>query len=606
MIEMIPILMQPLITFVFFTFILSSSNAQVIKLYETEHGKEDREVVAPGIIDINSAVKLKLSQDSLALKLARLGDTTALNDLVRRIDQLNILLENQKDILEIIQNERNTKSNNQDKINILGDYSRFMLSFYDNLKKLPEVTQEVNRLFEEYFERRSSLDRKQYPSPQSYVIQNLGNQAQELQRELRTSSMLKQYKIVLLTFLNTRQERRRVHVENFDRYSLGEFFQVEQFVTTFSEEQIDKFRRTQELAQGLNKLVNQDFDDFKKLVYANFPSIPCFQELLQNADKYHRQIDTLFTANRDLAESYLDQSRNLVTAIISDLTYLQDFNTTGASITILDVFNQRQEKLIKKAKDLPDQFAKLWSRLPDDLKQTNEPLSKINDQVNQCLGSLKTDMKTVEHLSDWVRRLVKPFKQTAVAADEIGEEVIRYTLGSVPEEGYVDLRYTGKRENRDELEIKLKVEMPSPGDDKMVRTLEIHRLTLQQIKLYSVTKINLILAHPYGNSDKVALDKDFQFAPSGSVLFKSGSRKSNFYNNFLDPGLGFNVSAPDFDLDGTPDFATGVILTIVRDIISFGWNYNTRTDSPFIFFGVSLPFNMPGLPINTVQVENLE
>lgn len=588
------------------TIYIIEGQAQVISFFETEYGKPDRTVEIPGIVDINSTIKIKLNQDSLATKLAFLSDSSEAEGLAQLIKELNILLENQIEILKLIQIDRKKHGSFEEQLKILDNYSTYMDKFYEELKNYPEIYNEVNRLFGEYFQLKGTLDSKKYPNPQSYILQNLGNQVMDLQNELKTSPTLRQYKIVLLGFLHTKKERIRVHIENFDRYSIGEFYQVEQFVTTFSEEQIHNFQRTQELANGLNRMLDRDFDDLKELVYGEFSSIPCIKDLLGSADSLFKQRDELFAANRDLAVSYLDQIQTQMTDIMDYVADIQEFNNTIASVTILDVFNQRQGELIEKVTSLQEKVDALWDQLPEDLKSPNEPLLMFKNQLDECIVAVQNDIEKIKQLYAWVQNLVKPFKNAAISAGEIGEEVLRYSIGTLPDEGFIDLRYTGKRENTDQLEVKLIVEIPDEGEDFIPRTIETHRIKVQQIKLYSITRINLILAHPYSKTDSVKLTKNFQFAPSGSLLFKLGSRKSNFYNEFLDPGIGFNFSAPDFDLDGTPDFAAGVIVSIVQDILSFGWNYNTRTDTPFIFFGISLPFSTPGLPINSVQVQNLE
>ncbi len=121
-----------------------------------------------------------------------------------------------------------------------------------------------------------------------------------------------------------------------------------------------------------------------------------------------------------------------------------------------------------------------------------------------------------------------PFKNTAKVADEIGGKALEFSLDNFPEIGYIDLKTTGKRMNGDELEIKIKLKTEEdkaknlPGE-----TLEMRTFTLQQIKVYSITKVTLILAIPPASSNVELLEKNnVQFSPSGSLLFKFGSRKS--------------------------------------------------------------------------------
>ncbi|MFX7804608.1 hypothetical protein ABTK17_20430, partial [Acinetobacter baumannii] len=69
---------------------------------------------------------------------------------------------------------------------------------------------------------------------------------------------------------------------------------------------------------------------------------------------------------------------------------------------------------------------------------------------------------------------------------------------------------------------------------------------------------------------------------------------------------GFHISTPDFDLDGYPDVSYGGVLTLFRNVLSTGIAYNTRTSSPFWFFGLALPFTTLGLPFGgNVQSQKL-
>ena len=112
------------------------------------------------------------------------------------------------------------------------------------------------------------------------------------------------------------------------------------------------------------------------------------------------------------------------------------------------------------------------------------------------------------------------------------------------------------------------------------------------------------MAQPYFySSDVVKLDNPFQFAPAGNLLFKKGSRENKTWH-FINPGFGFSMSTPDFDLDGVPEVGVGAVVTALNDVISLGISYNTKTDNPYWFFGLSLPFDMMGLPVNTIQTES--
>ena len=129
---------------------------------------------------------------------------------------------------------------------------------------------------------------------------------------------------------------------------------------------------------------------------------------------------------------------------------------------------------------------------------------------------------------------------------------------------------------------------------------EIYRRYISMARISPHLKMagTLVLANPYNrlNSASVELENKFQFAPSYGIFMKWGSRKSKFYNDFLTLGVGAGFSSPDFNLDGTPEFGAGIIITAFKDILSAGWSWNFGVDTPYSFIGFNLPFTVGGLP----------
>ena len=195
----------------------------------------------------------------------------------------------------------------------------------------------------------------------------------------------------------------------------------------------------------------------------------------------------------------------------------------------------------------------------------------------------------------------------------LGKEVKRFTLDNLPDEGYLRLTRSGKREDGDILELNLLLGIPKEGkdptstnpDDYEIRKLEPWNLQMQTLGLFSRTYVGLIMADPY-NADSLSgveavQERRFLYAPSAGLLLKVGSRNSRFYNDLLSPGLGVSISTPDFDTNGDPEFGTGLVLTAFNNILSIGINYNITLDVPYWSFGVNLPFSLPGIPINRPQ-----
>jgi hypothetical protein len=105
----------------------------------------------------------------------------------------------------------------------------------------------------------------------------------------------------------------------------------------------------------------------------------------------------------------------------------------------------------------------------------------------------------------------------------------------------------------------------------------------------------MILARPLVPDVKAT--HKFLFAPAYSVLFRWGSRKSKFYNDFVNVGVGLNFSAPDFNFDGVPEFAVAGAVSAFKDYLEIGYGYNFGHDGWFWFLGFRIPFASASLPV---------
>lgn len=571
--------------------LLSHGHAQIISI------KEGKKLVNLdySIVDINSTLEISIDKAKLLAAVGR--NTNANTRLVEQLDRLNFILENQIDILNIL--ESKIKSADQSKaIETLGEYSELMDEFYTRVNKDIEIRARVNELFDEYRRTRAMLDKTVYPNPQTYVLKNLGAGQNEILNTLNNSDEIKQVRVKLIALLNTKDESgRRVHIENFDQYATGEFYELQRWVTTFSEEDIKKFEQSQMLADQLNKLVNSNSKGLENFIKSNLSSPDCFSNLLASYESTFSNKETIFANDAETIGKFLITSQNELLKIYKLLTAIQEFKPTADGKNILSEFNDVQKQFIDAATMLPDQIALLVKGLPESLS-TAQAIKDLTDQTIKCLVLLEGDKRKVSSIFNIASNLLSPFKKTANEVNEIGDQVLPFTMNDLPERGTIELKTTGKRQNGDEIVIKL---LTLTRRDSIERTpgtyVERVCLKMQQINAYLVPLVSVIAAAPYNATGNVKVDKKFQFAPSGSFVLKFGSRKYNAWN-FISPGIGFNMATPDFDLDSTPDVAIGGVVTLLQDIVSIGLSYNTKTDNPMWFFGLSLPFGGLGFPIN--------
>lgn len=180
------------------------------------------------------------------------------------------------------------------------------------------------------------------------------------------------------------------------------------------------------------------------------------------------------------------------------------------------------------------------------------------------------------------------------AADLLGylSELIRYagdyarpffTLDQAPR-FFLDLKRVEDRNRLDRVVIRIAVRSGSRSLPAAER-----RVTLTKLWPHQVNKAFISLVNPYSldSPDK----PNFRFAPAFAILLKIDSRGSYFYNNYLSPGLGLGAIIPDINLDGVAEFGVGLVGTLFRDVVSFGWGWNFGVSRPYYFVGFTYPTN---------------
>ena len=582
----------------FFLFLLVIfAHAQIIEVNELVNSSTQKIALGKyNIVDINSKLEISLNTAVLSEKISR--NNKANTQLLAQLDELNFILANQIEIMKIL-NDSCKQASQHKSIKILGTYSVLMNEFYNRIVKNESLRNEADDLFTDYFEKRSTLDKTLYPSPQAYVIKNLSLNAQAIINQLKQSDELNKVNIQLVAFLNTKANpNQKVHIENFDTYAAGEFYTVNRWVTSFSDNEIKAFNSAGKLAGELNDVVTNSVQGLNKVLSDNLSSYRSIENILEQLKKISAESDSLFKNNEAAANLFIENIETELDSFIKLFDKL--IQPTAANVNVLNQYNGIRNDFINKVKIFPSEIDSLFNLFMIQLTQANEPLIALKDSIDKCVIYIKHDAEMINGMGNYVANIFTPFKNSADSANAIGTEVINYSIGQLPDFGIVDLKTTGIRENGDELEVKVVISnsanesMPSKAE-----TIECQTLVLQQVNLYSESKVSLILASPLSKNTKVQLENRFQFAPSGSLLFKFGSRKSRTWN-YLEPGLGINMSTPDFNLDGTPDVAFGAVFSIVKGLAMVGWSYNIQTDSPFWFFGLSLPFSIPGAPVNNI------
>ena len=165
----------------------------------------------------------------------------------------------------------------------------------------------------------------------------------------------------------------------------------------------------------------------------------------------------------------------------------------------------------------------------------------------------------------------------------------KLSLSQLPSTVSIPLIGTGRRDAGDHFTLKFAV----GAADKPREVIETRQLIMYRILWHMDLKANLIWADPMGTTTSV---KHFEAAPAYNAMLKHGSRKHVLWNSLLDPGIGLNLAALDFNHDDAQELGIAVAASAIRDFLTVGYGYNVSQGVRYWFFGLRLP--VPGATVN--------
>jgi len=527
------------------------------------------------IVDINSKLRITPNRDAIRLKaIEAAGKMQVERDLRDKTARIEKVLRDQAQIVRYIQKALDNPEQRSDSLLVL-------------LRRTMREIGTDSMLRSQYnlYSREFSAMLQQNPSLQAdrflYILSRYSDALEQLNGDMAALEGSARVQFSLRAFRKDKSGGARLHIENFDLFEQGEFFNVSTWVLAFSPDQMQQMQAYRSLADTLNLGAEKALSSFKNKLHGMLPALDCIgtmpAELRQAAETVPADVRMLLDQGMAGMQQQIDQLKSdLIASAPGD-----PFDAVARVTTVRTQLDTIYQQTLRGFAGLP---------------QTNPHLNNIRS----CVEQTRAD---VAKILAFVTTFPSTFLQkTYLASDELDDEVLAFDLDKIPEVGTLDLPYTGRREVGDELLIQA---LFVPKDDTLNRrqnftVIAEREAVMIQVGAHSTSKIGIIMANPY-NLEQQGDASKFRFTPSAALLLKFGSRRSHFYNKFLDPAIGLVTSSPDFDRDGVPEFATGLVGTIFHDILSFGWSWNFGADRPFYFVGVHLPFSLPGLPVNAIK-----
>jgi hypothetical protein len=569
----------------------------------------------PAIVDINSIIKIKVDVAQLEEEMFKFQGIKATDSRLGRLRKLNQLTSLKNRIIRFI----NTQFANS---------SIQPLAVYQELAALSTELLEAIELDDEMFDELTSPEVEQAfsQSKDSYiifVIRYLEGKTQDLRNALLAdlgvngqvdSSLMIYFRVG--AFLKNRSGGRPIHVENFDTYAPEQYIEVSRFANPLSEAEKEALNLNKRLHDSL-QLSTQTLSGHMKSVFSGR-----FNALFPQSDDSRLNLRKTF--NNSLTKLNSDVMTKPAAGVLLDneLNIERVGRTYQLVKNSFDEFQRVFPNGLFKENTLENTLNELESLLNLAYRKYVEDVSLYQQNVNIRSFAGTTpglfELRQVDTAySDYIRitnevingirtvfgevqQLITPFRKTYVQNEELTEAIRRFTVGEIPESGFIELKYIGERKMGDEILIKAVLERGKSRQNRNFEQKEIFRryITITRIAAHFRMSGSLVLANPYNreNNSAIMLNNQFQFAPTYGVMMKWGSRKSKFYNEVVSLGLGLSFSSPDFNLDGTPEFGTGVMMTAFRDILSAGWGWNFGVDAPYGFVGFNIPFTIGGLP----------
>lgn len=597
-----------------------TSTAQLLTLIEESTTGKHKDTIpyeGAAIVDINSRILIKVDVPTLEDQMFRFQGISARDERLEKLRRLNELMRSQNTILNLLNDKFLSDDANEP---TLTDYQDLAILVDDVLLAIEEDEAILDIIDSEATELRFNREKGNYAL---LVFDILGEQAQAIRESLldelvvdgeRDSSLIIYFR--LGAHIKNRSGGRPVHIENFDELTPDSYIEMERFGAPLSDEEETALIKNKSLRDSLELNLDQLGGFFTSSLKAKaqqlFPSDTTkltFRSLYTNTLSLLSQDTQTRPAAQVLLENEINLERvnrmyRFATENFESFTSLFDQKQGLQSTNYLESFAQLSE-LVSNAYqafhgDVIDYGNNNLFRSLDGSVPGLEQLQLVDASYENYQNAVQRDISGVQQLVSEAQRLLSPFRKSYVKNEEFTEAVLRFQAGNIPTEGYIELKGIGERKAGDEILIRAVIERGKNRANSTYEDKELYRRYVKMARVEPHLKMSgsLVLANPYARElvPEVRLENTFQFAPSYSIFMKWGSRRSKFFNDFLAPGLGLSFSSPDFNLDGTPEFGAGVVISAFRDILSAGWSWNFGMDTPYSFIGFNIPFAVGGLP----------
>jgi hypothetical protein len=565
------------------------AGSQILSLKEIQQDGSERTLKKNDVADLNSTIRVIIERDELRKRLAQYANSAELADMIAQMDVLRkAAIEGQKSIPDLNQALAEWAQSSKD--------GPAIARLQERLNKSAETALTILNLAARGTALRNTLNiafakTKNRPAVEQLkvIYEEAEKEAARINNSIEAALKKDGIYVLMGAWINTSTGSRPIHLEGYDVYPIGERFEVPRFNFVLSDEQKKQIDKYAEISHEINERGLGDYleENYSSIGATASTEIKAFiADLKPCLDLLNEKLLDQKKALGNTYKEVVSKSDDLITATQMYVEFLKEITlrydekqlqttTAGSLLTHINTdIIQLQEKTVALAaayNDLLREASKIPSRAKTDAIKARDAVKSVADN---CINDMNAKMLVFKNVQMIIATLFSG-KQFSSDITEFGNSVLKHDIANLPDDPEFSLLNTGARDAGDTVVIKI-----AGGSAALTkRELERQDMTLFHTITSVNTAVGLIFAR-HGDT--------FQAAPSYSWLFKFKSNSMS-YKQFVDFGVGLNLSALDFNHDDAPELGVALAFSFFRDYVQFGYGCNIHANKGYAFFGLSLP-----------------
>ena len=332
---------------------------------------------APGIVDINSVIRIKLNRSLIEQEMFRMQGISSDDARLTKLQDLNRLMRFETEVLR--QLNENFRTTNNPSLAVYQEWARLIQRLVTEIGQTDKsLLDEINADVQEQIK-----FLQQGGTYGEYALSKIEARADRLREELQNELGLDEdgdstYLVYfrLGAFLKDRQGGRPIHVENFDNYNREEYLEVARFGASISPEEQQALQENTRLAKEMLQQQQQVELNFGKIlkdgINSLFSSVSAYRELRVAYDSVRTQLSQDPSAGQ--AVQVLDQHFSTISGIqrVYDLAADAFNNLASGGVTATALIDNGPDLVVGRLEQVVGNANTNFTSLTEGLRPPSE------------------------------------------------------------------------------------------------------------------------------------------------------------------------------------------------------------------------------------------